>query len=269
MRRGFAPAAVLAGAALFIAAQRGALTRARSLDLLIPPAASLALLAGYHLTAFGALQGPFTSASAGGASAGRSAMAILGLHLDQEQGIFLQQPLFLLGCLGLVAAFRASAAVMAPLALAYASVIVANGVHFDTYGGFALGGRFMWTVAALWFVPLVFLYRGRGAAGRRVIRLCCALAIAAQVALMTYWAPGGPAPLRTAWAADLPLRNSWFPAAMRGWLPSFYDPDDLLSHPQNLWWIASVAALVLIGATLTACSAKSSPSRIDNPRTLP
>ena len=265
-----APAVIFSGAALLVAARRDWLTRARGLEILVPVGGSLALLAGYHVFAFGTLAGPFMSDLVGGATMGQAGMAILGLHLDQAQGIFLHQPLFLLGWVGLAVAYRSSPGLVAPVALAYGAILLANAVHFDTYGGLAIGGRFMWPIAALWFVPMAILYRELSARGRRVVWGFCGASIAWQVFLMSRWIPSGTGPLRLVRSPNLAERNSYFPAGIRDWLPSFYDPHDWLSHPQNLWWIIGVAGLGFVGV---AIADRLSPGRgkrvIDKPGTLP
>jgi hypothetical protein len=248
--KNIAPAVIFSGAALMFEARRGRLSWRRGLKVVVPAGGSLVLLAGYHLFAFGTLAGPFTSNLVGGATPGQAGMAILGLHLDQAQGIFLHQPLFLLGWVGLAVARRSSPAVFASVALAYAAVLLANGVHFDTYGSLAIGGRFTWPIAAVWFVPMAILYRKLSARGRRVVWVFCAASIAWQIFLMRHWITGGTGPLRLSWSENLVERNSYFPAGIRGWLPSFYDSHDWLSHPQNLWWIVGLAAPAIVGVAV-------------------
>jgi hypothetical protein len=262
--KNIAPAVIFSGAALWFYARRHPLTMARSLKVLAPLAGSLILLAAYHVYAFGSLAGPFDSNLVGGATIGQAGMAILGLHLDQAQGIFLHQPLFLIGCLGLAVAFRASPAAMLPAALAYAAILFANGVHFDLYGGLAIGGRFMWTIAALWFVPMALFYRELGARGKRFVWTCCAASLLWQLYLLTRWLPSGTGPLRRVDSANLLERNSYFPAGLRDWLPSFYDTHNWLSHPQNFWWVVVCASLVGSGFLLRAVVAP-----IDKPGRLP
>ncbi len=256
--KNIAPAAIICAAALVFEARRHRLTWPRSLRVVAPLGGSLVLLAGFHLYAFGSLAGPFTSRLVGSATTGQAGMAIIGLHLDQAQGIFLHQPFFLLGCAGLAMAFRSAPIALAPVALAYLAVILANGRHFDTYGGLTIGGRFMWTAAALWFVPLVLFYRELGARGRTTIWTVAAISVAWQLYLMTHWIAGGTAPLRT----------SYFPAGLRAWLPSFHDASNWLSHPTNLWWIVGVAGLVL-GGIVAASQLRTARRPIDNPGTLP
>jgi hypothetical protein len=260
--KNIAPAVIFSGAALLFEARRHRLTWRQSLKILLPAGGSLALLAGYHLFAFGTLAGPFTSNLVGGATLGQAGMAILGLHLDQAQGIFLHQPLFLLSWVGLAVAYRSSPVVVVSVALVYGALLLANGVHFDTYGGLAIGGRFMWTMAALWFVPLALFCRELGARGRQVIWLCGAGSVAWQLFLMSHWVARGTGPLRLSWSANLLERNSYFPAGLRGWLPSFCDTNDWLSHPQNLWWIIVVGGFTIVGVVL-------SRRMIDKPQTLP
>ena len=242
-----APAVIFSGAVLLFEARRHRLTWKHGLKILVPVGGSLALLAGYHAYAFSTVAGPFTSNLVGGATMGQAGMAILGLHLDQAQGIFLHQPLFLLGWVGLAVAYRSSPGLLTPVALAYGAILLANGVHFDSYGGLAIGGRFMWPIAALWFVPMAILFRELSARGRRVVWVLCAASIGWQIFLMSRWVPGGTGPLRLVRSPNLVERNSYFPAGMREWLPSFYDAHDWLSHPQNLWWIIGVAGLALVG----------------------
>ena len=81
-------------------------------------------------------------------------MIFLGLHFDQAQGMFVQQPVLLIGLLG-IAPFAVRRPILAVgTSLSYLAVLLPNSFHDCWYGCYSFGGRFMWSVIALWFLPL-------------------------------------------------------------------------------------------------------------------
>jgi hypothetical protein len=239
-----APASLLAGFALARAAtrrpnERAAILRAAPLFL-----AGLSVLAAYHLQAFGTLAGPRGPGELSPSPA-QFWMVFLGLHLDQAQGIFLQQPLLIAGlpALGILSVRRPLLA--AGWVMLYLSLIVPNALQVIPYGGASPSGRFAWPAAWLWLVPLglaLSWYSDRQARGVLAAALLAVAGYQAACALgwVTY-----PMGITNAFTPDLTLRNSLFPVAMRGWLPSFYAPG-FLAHTPNL--VAIVTALVLLAS---------------------
>ena len=122
-----------------------------------------ALLVAFNTWASGSPLG-FRHASELTTSFARGAEIFLGLHLDQSQGMFVQQPLFLAG----VAALPFFAARHRGLALlwglAYLSLILPNALVLTRYGGDGPDGRFSWSAAWLWAVPIGFVVADEHAA---------------------------------------------------------------------------------------------------------
>ena len=183
---------------------------------------------------------------------GRGSEMFLGLHLDQGQGMFLQQPLLLAG----VAAFVPFARRDPRLALAwlgiYASLVVPNSLELARYGGGAPAGRFGWSAAWLWIVPVGYALQEAPDRWRRLIRPLVIACLVYQALLAVRWF-ADPGVLYPRLEEDLARRNSLFPIPMRAWLPSFYFWD-FSSYWTYLPNVAAYAALILLligGAVMT------------------
>lgn len=159
-----APTLILAGALLWGLRHAPRGTRAHAvLRLLLPGAVAAGLLGAYHLWAFGQLAGPYGE---GALRPGLTAFLVLaGLHIDQNQGLLVQNPALLLGVAGagtlLVRYPRAGLAALG----VYLALIVPNALHPNWYGGWSFSGRFGWSAALVLMVPAVFGF-GRLAAVR-------------------------------------------------------------------------------------------------------
>lgn len=210
-------------------------------------AASVLLLLTYHLVAFGGPLGPYTTGRGADATLYQAGMIFLGLHFDQAQGVFVQQPLYLLGLVGLPLLFRRAPFIAVTATAAYLAIVVPNTFHSCWYGCFSMSGRFMWGAAALWSFPLLVLYADLGAVGRRVLWVAGGLGLGWQVMLARDWytAPGR---FFTTWTSY--SRNSLFTQAWHGVLPSFYDFDRYLTFPPNIAAFVIASALLAVGVAL-------------------
>ena len=225
-----------------VSEERSAVLRAAPLFVVGP-----VVLAAYHYATAGNVLGPrdLNELTAGLNQAG---MALIGLHLDQAQGIFLQQPLFLAGvpALGVMAVRRPGLTVA--WTVLYASLLGPNIIQINVYGGASPSGRFAWPAAWLWMVPIglaLSWHRERLAGALRPVLVgVCAY----QAALALRWLPS-PMALTNEFTPDLARRSSLFPVEMRAWLPSFYVPD-FLSHRPNVVAIALVLVLLACGPLL-------------------
>ena len=218
--------------------------RNRAALLVVPVITSIVLLGFYNVTAFGHVTGPYSATDAG-ATMRQAGMIALGLHLDQAQGLFIQQPLFLLALAGVPLFMRRMPRVGWTMAAAYLALIAANSLHPCWYGCASFSGRFMWSVAAFWFVPLAVLVSELAPVERRVASVLGGLALAWQVALMSGWR-ADPQALYRRMFESLADRNSLFALEWRRFFPSFYDFDRYLHRPINLVGIALV--LMVLGA---------------------
>jgi|GEM_PF-5726064 len=169
-------------------------------------------------------------------------MILLGLHWDQAQGLFVQQPLFLLGLIGLPLAMRKNLRAVIILALLYASVLVPSAMHTALYGGHSFYGRFWWPVFGLWVFPLAYTVKVMLKA-KVFLLILCLMSIGFQVWLATKWL-----------THDLFLLNSSSPLWMSHpffegtnlsrYLPSFVDFNTYLKQPAN--YLVVVFGLLLV-----------------------
>tara|TARA_B100001250_G_C19770068_1_gene776700 strand:- start:269 stop:1714 length:1446 start_codon:yes stop_codon:yes gene_type:complete len=114
----------------------------------IPAFVSLILLIFYNYHAFGNITGPYDQWNVYGNNiqfSWKSLTVFLGLLFDQEQGIFLQNPLNLLGLMAIGLLFKKSKYISCLIGLLSLSTIFINSVHPAWYGGYSLIGRFGWT----------------------------------------------------------------------------------------------------------------------------
>jgi hypothetical protein len=181
-------------------------------------------------------------------SFGRAAMMFLGLHFDQGQGMFWQQPLLLVGVASLVPFARRSPRVALLWALLYASLIVPNSLELARYGGGGPAGRFAWSAAWLWVVPFAFAIESSPDRWGRLVKPLVIAAVAYQVLLAARWLQE-PGVLFPKLEEDLTARNSLFPVAARALLPSFYfwDFASYWTYPPNVAAYVGTALLVAVG----------------------
>lgn len=183
----------------------------------------------------------------------RAAEIFLGLHLDQSQGMFLQQPLLAAGlvALPLFAARRRGLALL--WALVYLSLVVPNALQLARYGGGGPVGRFAWSAAWLWTVPIGFAIAGNQLQLAPWIRRMAIAGWIYQLALAARWL-ADPDRLFPVLEQNVAARDSLFPAAVRGWLPSYYfwDFASYWTYAPNVAALVVVAALVGIGARWSA-----------------
>ena len=193
-------------------------------------------------------------------SFGRGAEMFLGLHLDQSQGMFLQQPLLLAGVL----AFPAFASRRRGLALlwtvVYLSLIVPNALELTRYGGDGPDGRFAWSAAWLWAIPIGYVVADRHAALAPWVRRCAIAGWIYQAALAARWLQT-PDVLFPVLDERLAMRDSLFPIAIRRWLPSYYfwDFSSFWTYGPNIVAVAVVITLLVAGARASAAARSPDP----------
>jgi hypothetical protein len=173
----------------------------------------------------------------------RAAMIFLGLHLDQGQGIFFQHPLLTAGIPALVWWARRDAKNAMWWLILYAALTVPNSLQMGRYGGGGPAGRYAWTAAWLWIVPI-----GCASAvfGHRALKAIAAASLMYQAALAVRWIPR-PTVLMPIYEEALTARNSLFPASIRGVVPSFYDwsYSAYLTNPANVIAVAAMVGLAV------------------------
>lgn len=117
----------------------------------IPTLVSTILWLDFYAYAFNV--SPFAAASNQMEVSWTSFMVLLGLHFDRLQGIFIQNPLLLLGPVGIVLLAARSRVLAVLIALTYASLVVPTAMQRILYGGQSFGGRFAWAGAVVLIIP--------------------------------------------------------------------------------------------------------------------
>jgi hypothetical protein len=219
--------------------------RRQSLVLIAIVAGSIILLAAYNRVAFGNLFGPYEKDSLS-FDVGKTGMIFLGLHWDQSQGMFMQQPLLLMGLIGIVPLVKGNQRGAALLAILYLTILLPNAMHTNWYGGFSFVGRFWWTAVALWIFPLAYTVRFILKRSELSILLLCLAGIVLQGWLAARWL-----------FQDLFLLNQTLPLwAMRSFydstglllrLPTFKDFNLYLKHPSNYVFVLLGLLLIITG----------------------
>ena len=209
-------------------------------------------LAWWHFRTYGSVWGWRTVAQVASPVL-RALEVFLGLHLDQAQGMFFQQPLFLLGLVGLGYMMYRRHPLTLPWLVLYGSLIVPNALHLTLYGGGGPAGRFGWSAMWLWLIPLGIWLKAEQATLERYVRPIVLTSLAYQAALAVRWVPT-PSSLFPEFSEIVWARNSLFPVPLRYSLPSFYfwDFESYLWYPPNVVWVAAAVLLVVTGSTVAA-----------------
>jgi hypothetical protein len=227
----------------------GPATRARLLAGLLPAIALVVALGVFNQHYYANPLGPprwheLTT------SPPRAAMIFLGLHLDQSQGMFIQQPVWLLALLGLVPFVIARPAVAAWWALLYLAIVVPGAMQLGRYGGAGPVGRYAWAAAFLWVVPLRYWLERLEPRRERWLQIAIAVMLMLQLAAASRWIAAPPL-IRPNLQESIASRESVAAQPYRSVLPSFYfwDFESYWFYWPNIVAMSVVALLIGAGAT--------------------
>ena len=201
----------------------------------------------WHLQTYGGVLG-WRRLDHLGTDALRVLEVFLGLHLDQAQGMFFQQPLLLPGLVGLGYMVHRRHPLTVPWLLLYGSLIGPNSMELNWYGGGGPAGRFAWSAMWLWLVPLGIWLKDEQATIERYVRPIVLTGLAYQVALATRWVQA-PSALFPYYSELVWERNSLLPVDLRYSVPSFYfwDFERYLSYLPNVVWVLAAVLLLTTG----------------------
>lgn len=208
-------------------------------------ACSIILLGVYNQLAFKNPFGPYQSGDLS-FQMREIAMIFLGLHWDQSQGMFMQQPLLVLGLAGIVPLVKANWRGALLLAVLYLSILVPNSMHTALYGGFSFFGRFGWAAVALWIFPLGYSVKFllKRSEFSVIVLLAASIVLqgwhAARWIFQDFFLMNSDLPIWTA-------RNFYHDTGVSLRLPVFRDFDLYLKHPANYVFILLSLLLVLTG----------------------
>jgi len=217
----------------------------RAIALGLPLLLSVSLLAIYNMHAFGNVLGPY----GGGALevSKTSLMVLVGLHVDQNQGILLQNPVNLLGICFAAAFLMKWRHVAAVVLSTYLSLIIPNAMHPNWYGGGSFSGRFAWSAAVVFLIPSLF---GMSQLHKLSKRAFLAIAVAGIVLQARFYAEYTFSALSNLYSrGPRTLIGSYpiFYGSLGRWLPAFYDVDWAFQYAPNLLFPALVVGLVALG----------------------
>jgi len=144
------PCVILTAAILWLRRK----TRWRSAALeAVPTVVSIGTLCAYNLFAFGNLSGVYGSGGRAIEPGWTAFSVFIGLNVDRYQGMFTQQPLLLLGILGIAYLFRRARDIGALTVALYLAFVVPNALHPTWYGGASFAGRFGLSAAIVLLIP--------------------------------------------------------------------------------------------------------------------
>ncbi len=209
-------------------------------------ACSLLLLGFYNRHAFGSIFGPYQQGALG-FDVKKMALVFFGLHGDKSQGMFMQQPLLLLGLFGIVPLIKANRQAAFLLGMIYFSILLPNSMHSVTYGGFSFVGRFGWAAVSLWIFPIAYAVKLLLEQNKQaMVLLLCIATIILQGWFASQWLLHHEFLMNSndipVWSARSFYDGTWL------WrkLPAFQDVDAYLKHPPNY-----VVLLLLILLTVS------------------
>jgi hypothetical protein len=216
-------------------------------------------LLAFHYWAYGRALGAREGAELT-SSGFRAGLIFLGLHFDQSQGMFLQQPLLLLGVAALVPFIRTRPWMAVFWLMTYLSLIVPNTLELARFGMAGPDGRFGWSAEWLWMIPVGFLVGSARSTFERWIKPLAVAALAYQASLAVRWI-ASPMLLFPRLEEQLSLRDSLFPAWLRAVVPSYYlwDFRSYLTYPPNVVAMVGTLALMTAGAILLRADSRQSP----------
>lgn len=252
---------LLVGAGAVLALREQGAARVRLLFGLLPALVLLAALLAFNQFYYANPFGPprweelTTSPS-------RAAMVFLGLHLDQSQGLFVQQPVWLLALPGLLPFFYARPRVALWWTLLYLSIVLPGAMQLGRYGGGGPIGRYAWAASFLWVVPLRTFLEPLDARRERWLRIVVGVIAVVQLAAAWRWMRA-PRIVVPKLEESLAVRDSLAAEWLRPVLPSFYfwDYVSYWWYPPNVAAIVGVALLIIWGANRARDRFRGQPSR--------
>ena len=237
-----AEAAVLTLYYLVESMQRGRLRS--SILTVVPVAASVLLLLAYNEYAFARLTGPY---AAGAVEVSRmAALVFVGLFLDQNHGMLLQNPINLIGLAAIGRLFAYDRRLTIAWVLVLLSVVVPNSMHPAWYGGFSVSGRVGWTGEALFALPAIYGTLQLIDQYPRQMKLALSVLAAFQVyCFVLYGLLGESTYNRGVFAWPYGYSLFYYPFGVA--FPLLYNANWAVTYLPNYVWVALALMLIAVG----------------------
>ena len=211
----------------------------------LPAVISVGLLAVYNIYAFSNPTGPYESGDVMLNSI--AVMQFLGLLFDQNQGMFIQQPLHFVGLFFFAFLLRKNPIATGATFLMMLGTLGPNSTHWNLYGGWSFSGRFGWTAGVLFTSLTVLAIAELWNSHRRAAKAFLIVGLLFQFRLM--------------WGIYI-QKLDLFPRIFNGWmgtyatfwpayetsLPHWRDFRWAFSFTPNYVWLAIAAGVFVIGA---------------------
>lgn len=206
---------------------------------------STLLLLAYHLRAWGNVLGPMTHHSV--VLSAEKLRYVIGLLLDQNQGLLAQHPLLLFGVYGLARLYHVSRRLFLYVLVTGGVPLLINGLHWNSYGGFSYSGRFASTTAVVFFIPALY---GVSLAAPK-IKDGWAVALRLSVAVQLWFlylitARTVPYQRESAPLQTLTEYSIWY-GPIAQWMGLFVQASSPWYHPANYAWAALILAIAYAG----------------------
>ncbi len=203
----------------------------------------LALIA-YNYYAFGKISGPYQSGAL--ELSKTSLMVLLGLHIDQNQGFILQNPVYLVGILAIGWMYKINRTFALVWSLVFLSLIVPNALHPAWYGGWSFSGRFQWAAAIVFIAPTIFGLLFVASSKENIFKVIVIGGSILQLYFFYQYAIVGVNLFNKG-------AGSWFNAystfyyPLHGWLPMLYNSDWAYEFLPNYFWVLLIFVLLFFG----------------------
>lgn len=216
--------------------------------ILLITASSFIALAAYNYYAFGKISGPYLSSAL--EISKTSLMVLIGLHIDQNQGFILQNPINLIGILAVGWMYKINPKFAIVWALVFLSLIVPNAMHPAWYGGWSFSGRFQWAAAIVFIAPtllgLLIIAKNK----ENIFKTIVVSAAILQIYFFFQYTIYG-VNLYNKGTSVFFDSYSIFYYPVHGLLPMLYDSSFAYEYLPNYFWITLVLCLLFFGFSNT------------------
>ena len=226
--------------------------------VIVPGAVSALLFAGFNAYAYGS---PFGSLAEGTVEFGGDFwIRLVGMVLDQNQGVVMFNPILWLGLVGLIPFLRRDRFVGAVWGLVFLLLWVLGAAHPGWYGGGSFIGRYSWGLALLLLIPAMLALSAlqrRSVVAFRIL-LAASLTFSSWVFILGVFVSDA--------APDIPVGLDFYTKSIGTWLDAysvlwypgqrflgaFYNPEWTWSFAVNYVWIAIATLAATSGAWATS-----------------
>ena len=214
--------------------------------LLITVFLSFLILFWYNYYAFGNITGPYKQWNVYGSNiqfSFKSFTVFLGLLFDQEQGIFLQNPLNLLGLISIGLLYQKNKILCFAIGLVSLSSIFINSIHPAWYGGYSLIGRFGWTGGIIFMLYSGYALVRIGLINKKLLQIISSASIFISLHIYKLFTIDA---IHFYNLKDNPNSNRLY-SNLGDYLPSWLEEDKVIWHMPNYIFILISILLLYTG----------------------